>query len=102
MGFPVQIDMPEGVLKELALFADRCCISEELTRLSGRQMRDRRRLFQFIFQDPYSSLNPRKSIGSIITLPLKVQGDPNPGTWRRRAEEMERQRREAEYLAQFE
>ena len=43
---------------------------------------------QPIFQDPYSSLNPRKSIGSIITLPLKVQGDPEPETWKRRAEEM--------------
>ena len=43
---------------------------------------------QMVFQDPMSSLNPRKSIGSIITLPLKVQGDQNPGTWRRRAEEM--------------
>ena len=31
---------------------------------------------------------PRKSIGSIITLPLKVQGDQNPDTRRRRAEEM--------------
>ncbi|QPC44365.1 ATP-binding cassette domain-containing protein [Kaustia mangrovi] len=46
------------------------------------------RLVQPIFQDPYSSLNPRKSIGSIITLPLKVQGDPNPETWRKRAEEI--------------
>ena len=46
------------------------------------------RAVQPIFQDPYSSLNPRKSIGSIITLPLRVQGDPNPDTWRRRAEEM--------------
>jgi len=43
---------------------------------------------QPIFQDPYSSLNPRKTIGSIITLPLRVQGDPNPDSWRRRAEEM--------------
>ena len=45
-------------------------------------------LLQPIFQDPYSSLNPRKPIGSIITLPLRVQGDPNPGTWRKRTEEM--------------
>jgi len=45
-------------------------------------------LVQPIFQDPYSSLNPRKSIGSIITLPLKVQKDPDPSTWRKRAEEM--------------
>lgn len=43
---------------------------------------------QPIFQDPYSSLNPRKSIGNIITLPLKVQGDPDPDSWQRRAEEM--------------
>ena len=45
-------------------------------------------LLQPIFQDPYSSLNPRKSIGSIITLPLRAQGDPNPETWRHRAEEI--------------
>jgi len=43
---------------------------------------------QPIFQDPYSSLNPRKSIGNIIALPLRVQGDPNPETWKHRTEEM--------------
>ena len=46
------------------------------------------RLVQPVFQDPYSSLNPRKSIGSIIALPLRVQGDPKPETWRARVEEM--------------
>ncbi len=37
--------------------------------------RDVARLVQPVFQDPYSSLNPRKSIGSIIGLPLRVQGE---------------------------
>ena len=46
------------------------------------------RSVQPIFQDPYSSLNPRRSVGSIVTQPLRVQGDPEPRTWRRRAEEM--------------
>ena len=46
------------------------------------------RSVQPIFQDPYSSLNPRRSIGSIVTQPLRVQRDPDPGTWKRRAEEM--------------
>ena len=46
------------------------------------------RTVQPIFQDPYSSLNPRKTIGSIIMLPLRVQGDPDPSSWRRRTEEI--------------
>ena len=41
---------------------------------------------QPIFQDPYSSLNPRKSVGAIITLPLRAQSDPNTDTWRKRVE----------------
>jgi peptide/nickel transport system ATP-binding protein len=46
------------------------------------------RTVQPIFQDPYSSLNPRKTIGSIITLPLRVQGDRDPATWTKRAHEI--------------
>ena len=46
------------------------------------------RKLQPIFQDPYSSLNPRKSVGSIITLPLVVQKDPQPRTWRARVDRM--------------
>jgi peptide/nickel transport system ATP-binding protein len=45
-------------------------------------------LVQPVFQDPYSSLNPRKSIGSIIGLPLRVQGSENGSGQRRRIEEM--------------
>jgi peptide/nickel transport system ATP-binding protein len=40
--------------------------SEELTRLRGEALRRRRRDFQIIFQDPFSSMNPRMSVGDII------------------------------------
>ena len=46
------------------------------------------RRVQPIFQDPYSSLNPRKSIGSIISLPLRVHKVGEPASWRHRVEEM--------------
>ncbi len=46
----------------------------ELTQLRGGQMRKRRREMQVIFQDPYSSLNPRMSIGDAIAEPLKIHG----------------------------
>jgi peptide/nickel transport system ATP-binding protein len=49
---------------------------------------ERAKLVQPVFQDPYSSLNPRKSIGSIIGLPLRVQGGTDPSTWRKRVEAM--------------
>ncbi len=56
--------------------------------IAGMPRRDVARLVQPVFQDPYSSLNPRKSIGSIISLPLVVQGDSDSGQWRKRVEEM--------------
>ena len=47
---------------------------QELTGLSNRQMRGMRRQMQVIFQDPYSSLNPRMTAGNIIGEPLTVHG----------------------------
>lgn len=46
------------------------------------------RRIQPIFQDPYSSLNPRKSIGSIISLPLRVHGAETATEVRRQVEDM--------------
>ena len=46
------------------------------------------RRIQPIFQDPYSSLNPRKTIGAVIALPLRVHRIGNTALWRRRVEEM--------------
>jgi peptide/nickel transport system ATP-binding protein len=44
----------------------------DVTRRSGREMRELRRRIQVIFQDPYSSLNPRMTVGQIIGEPLSV------------------------------
>ena len=46
------------------------------------------RRVQPIFQDPYSSLNPRKSVGDIISLPLRVHEIGEPDTRERQVEEM--------------
>lgn len=47
---------------------------EDLATLTARQMRDRRRRFQTVFQDPQASLNPRMRVGDIIAEPLVVHG----------------------------
>ena len=57
----------------------------EIGNLSNRQMLPLRSEIQMIFQDPYSSLNPRHTVGTIVGTPLRVhkmvpekQG-PRPG-----------------------
>ena len=47
---------------------------QDLTQLGTKQMRTMRRQMQVIFQDPYSSLNPRMTAGNIIGEPLIVHG----------------------------
>ena len=46
----------------------------DVTRLSQSAMRPYRRQMQMIFQDPFSSLNPRMSAGDIVGEPLSVHG----------------------------
>lgn len=53
---------------------------EDLSRLSNKALRLRRRDFQIIFQDPYSSLNPRMLVGDIIkegvqALKIEIEND---------------------------
>ncbi len=47
---------------------------KELTKLSETEIRKLRKEIQLIFQDPYSSLNPRMIIGEALTEPMKVHG----------------------------
>lgn len=56
--------------------------------LTGLDRRAVARRVQPIFQDPYSSLNPRKTIASIIALPLRVHRVGGPKDWERKVHEM--------------
>jgi len=44
----------------------------DVLQLKGKSLKDFRRNVQIIFQDPYASLNPRMTIGEIVTEPLKI------------------------------
>ena len=46
----------------------------EVTALKGQDLRDFRKQVQIVFQDPYSSLNPRMTIGAAIAEPMQVHG----------------------------
>jgi peptide/nickel transport system ATP-binding protein len=50
----------------------------DISHLSAGQMRPLRRDIQMIFQDPYSSLNPRHTVGSIVGAPLRLQKVSTP------------------------
>ncbi|WP_126424962.1 ABC transporter ATP-binding protein [Brevibacillus marinus] len=62
--------------------------AEEVTRLNGEKLRQMRRNMQFVFQDPYASLNPRKTIRQILSDPLIVHGIGSVTERRRRVEEI--------------
>ncbi|GIH71611.1 ABC transporter ATP-binding protein [Sphaerimonospora thailandensis] len=47
---------------------------EDVTHMSQGRMRPLRRDIQMIFQDPYSSLNPRHTVGAIVGAPFRIQG----------------------------
>jgi oligopeptide transport system ATP-binding protein len=61
---------------------------QELTALNRNEMRKARRHMQMIFQDPYASLNPRMSVGSIVGEPLQIHNIGNSQTRKERIQEL--------------
>jgi peptide/nickel transport system ATP-binding protein/oligopeptide transport system ATP-binding protein len=60
----------------------------DVTHLRPGQMRPLRREIQMIFQDPYSSLNPRHTVGAIVGAPFRLQKINPPGGVRRTVQEL--------------
>jgi oligopeptide/dipeptide ABC transporter ATP-binding protein len=56
----------------------------DITHLKGPALKAVRREMQIIFQDPFSSLNPRKTVGSIVGEPFAIHGMHSDRTERRR------------------
>ena len=52
----------------------------DISKISQRQLRPLRREMQMIFQDPYSSLNPRKTVGQIVGAPFAIHGQKKAKT----------------------
>ena len=61
---------------------------QELTGLNRNEMRKARRHMQMIFQDPYASLNPRMSVGSIIGEPLSIHNIGDSSSRKERIQEL--------------
>ncbi|GJM40019.1 MAG: ABC transporter ATP-binding protein [Ardenticatenaceae bacterium] len=61
---------------------------DSLTELTREQMRRARRHMQMIFQDPYASLNPRMTVGNIVSEPLVIHGIGDAKSRKKRVEEL--------------
>jgi oligopeptide/dipeptide ABC transporter ATP-binding protein len=60
----------------------------DITRLGKKELRPYRQAMQIIFQDPFSSLNPRMRAGDIVGEPLRVHGNASRSERRARAAEL--------------
>ena len=61
---------------------------KDITHASRRQLAPVRSEIQMIFQDPYSSLNPRQTVGAIIRAPMEIAGANPTGGRERRVREL--------------
>ena len=60
----------------------------DVTTLPPEPLRRLRRRMQMVFQDPYSSLNPRQSVGQVVAEPLRVHGLATRAEVERRVREL--------------
>jgi ABC-type oligopeptide transport system ATPase subunit len=63
-------------------------LGKELTKLRREELRNMRRELQIVFQDPYASLNPRMTVGDIVSEPLLVHGIGDRRRRRKTAEQL--------------
>jgi oligopeptide transport system ATP-binding protein len=76
----LQLERPDGGSVRLD--------GRELVGLGQRRLRPLRREVQMVFQDPDTSLNPRKRVGDIVGAPLKLHGIASGAELRRQVEEL--------------
>ncbi|WP_414695427.1 ABC transporter ATP-binding protein [Phenylobacterium sp.] len=78
-----------AVLRMQAIDAGRILFDgDDISRLKGAGLRQVRRRMQTVFQDPFSSLNPRMKVGDIIAEPLDVHGIGNAASRRAKVSEL--------------
>lgn len=61
---------------------------QDITQIKGEQLRKLRPGMQMIFQDPHASLNPRMTVGSIVSEPLREHGVVRGAVMQKRVEEL--------------
>lgn len=64
-----------------------CLDGEDLTSMSQKELRLRRKDFQMIFQDPYAAFNPRMTVQKILEKPLQTYQIPRD-TWQQKISEI--------------
>ncbi len=61
---------------------------KDISHMGRHALRPLRQDMQIIFQDPYSSLNPRHTVGRIVAMPMTVNGIKPPGGVKKRVQEL--------------
>lgn len=62
--------------------------SRDLLKLKGKALRSERSKFQMVFQKPFESLNPRKTVGQIIGAPFEIHGVASGGEKEKRVKSL--------------